>query len=628
MGTWEGGCEDDEEEFQGRPDQGYTPETCRRWPTDTGCLVIFVFSMLLLVYFLVFAGIRGHPFEQEALKDYQGQVCGITEAVALRPYLFFCRDVKQEDRLNLDSPICVRKCPESQFTSHFCTTDGQNMSQVSDYPTTHSVGSVCMPVSESHNKVVARVVRGRQGARFLVLLRNILDRMWPIVISGFVAVALGSCQVFLLRRFGLGVVWLGLGCMAGIPFLYGIDVMVNASYEGKNGALFTSSKSPSLVMGLVICLASLAFAGFVHSERRNLLLCRPCLRAAVECIVDTVDLIVEPFVSCTIRCTLFVVLLGGFLLLLCVGEWTEEEVVLPWPLSLFAVFFMLASLWVMEVCVALSQFVIAYVAEEWFFASLYGTEDRVPWMPARAYKTALRYHLGSLALGALVVPLAKLPRAVLHSVSEASESERCGWLEGSCGCCIRAYRELLRGLGRTAYMELALDSLSFQKAAKQSVAVMSREDDDASRYTSANYLIELGLTGGIAAFCMLVTHGICLWIPPFNDPHSEYFVPDPWTLDVIAGLICFAVALHFMLVIAHVSENLLYCCAVERVRHPLGTLAVEVEEGMLRKLIPCSSSRAERYDPSRDRRFAARHEHNRALFEAVARRSVGGTTTD
>lgn len=579
-----------------RPDQGLTPLNCKRRTTDMSWLVLFIGCMCFLASSVLYAAVRGSLAEYFGFTDYSGHICGVSESVVGEPYVYMCRD--SGSGLDEDHPICVTGCPRSADSKTFCPGGvGGASRSVNDYPTKPYAGKLCMPINRALKDILTAKISGTPGTKFFLIVAEILEDIWPLAISAVVAVLLGFVHLFLLRRFGMCFVWMGFLAMTGVPLLLGIK-LISASYTGSlDDVVIFGDEQGAYVAGLLMCSFSLVLSCLVLCSYQDLLLARMTTKAAVECILDTLGLLVEPFIALAIRVFMFVNLTLGFLLLSSSEGWQWEGFAFSGPLPLFMVLYIVAALWVLQVCSALSQYIAAFVTEEWFFATYNAvvfSKDVDPAVMRKAYYSGLRYHLGTLACGACVLPLVRGPRALLGFVAQASQrmDNAVGrFINRCCICCIEFYYRRLECLNRSAYFDVALNSLPLQPAAVHALAVLSDDATDVLSMHGAAWLIELGGAGGVTAVCVGLTHLMCKHFPPFSDPASPFNVANPILIDLVTAVICYPIAAMFLAVVVHVSDCILFCCAVERARNPVRSLLEDAGTGLLSRFNVCASER-------------------------------------
>jgi hypothetical protein len=142
--------------------------------------------------------------------------------------------------------------------------------------------------------------------------------------------------------------------------------------------------------------------------------------------------------------------------------------------------FIFGCLWSVAFLLSCNEFVIVVSAATWYFSNkTIPDDDGIPgdsevwkgfyWIPL--------YHLGSLAIGSLMITLVWLIRAVFEYVAEKiqyTESQNaCGNCLLSCiRCVLTCFDHWLRYLTKNAYIYLAISSESFCSSALNSFILM------------------------------------------------------------------------------------------------------------------------------------------------------------
>lgn len=141
----------------------------------------------------------------------------------------------------------------------------------------------------------------------------------------------------------------------------------------------------------------------------------------------------------------------------------------------------LAALWISQLCLACQNLIIAGAVADWFFTRYvtsnwllfvdyydcsYHIRDksRLGWPVARSVGYAIRYHLGSLAFGSLLIALMKLVRMLFNYLERKlrNSTTTCfgliPCLTCFCKCCLYCFEKFLQGLCSNAYIEMGKPS--------------------------------------------------------------------------------------------------------------------------------------------------------------------------
>lgn len=140
-------------------------------------------------------------------------------------------------------------------------------------------------------------------------------------------------------------------------------------------------------------------------------------------------------------------------------EYVESSV-----LKHMTIYYLVALIWVSEFIFACSQMAIAGAVAYWYFKI--PTDSPVQ----KASCKLVKYHLGSVAKGSLLITLFKIPRLILtylYAKMKAKKGEsgcaECGLK--CCICCFYLLEKFIRYLNHNAYTVIAIESLNFCPAA-------------------------------------------------------------------------------------------------------------------------------------------------------------------
>ncbi|KAG5897477.1 hypothetical protein JTB14_031103 [Gonioctena quinquepunctata] len=145
-----------------------------------------------------------------------------------------------------------------------------------------------------------------------------------------------------------------------------------------------------------------------------------------------------------------------------------------WVKGMWWVYF-IGLIWTSEFIMACQQMVIAGTVAHWFYRHKYKDNDHLCY----ATRKLIKYHLGSMALGSLVITIFKIPRLILMYLHEkwkfgkekGSECASCGLK--CCICCFYCLEKFIRYLNHNAYTVIAIDGSHFCKAAGTAFEVLT-----------------------------------------------------------------------------------------------------------------------------------------------------------
>ena len=140
----------------------------------------------------------------------------------------------------------------------------------------------------------------------------------------------------------------------------------------------------------------------------------------------------------------------------------------------YMMYFMIFGIvWLLAFVIAVNEFVIIVSAVTWYYSDkTVPDDDGIPgdsdvWY---GFKWAFKYHMGSIALGSLMLACIWIIRAIMEYIGkkmqDASGDNGCTKCLVSCmRCCIACFDRFIRFVNRNAYIYIAITSNSFCSSA-------------------------------------------------------------------------------------------------------------------------------------------------------------------
>jgi hypothetical protein len=398
--------------------------TCTDWP----CLIIFLGYLGFMVYIMVYAYQNGDMNKLTNGVDFQGNVCG-SDKTAEFPYLYWCGQsnsfVGFPASLNLELPICVKKCPdEDSETMNMCpkllpstqTTDPETpeyggqaytvkttfttevMEQPS-YPTRSLAKRYCVPntIADMANVTAAKglmeqIEQGPMSSKafqFAQAASSLHNNYKLLIGMGFFAIFLSYAYLLTLRVFAKPLVYGCLAVLSGGVIICSISLLVvtfvedlhryNPLYHymsAKDCQIWCSVISAvGLIVGVLIGVVIFCFHEVIQTAVG-------CIEAATECMFGMPTMLLEPLVGSVLKIGQFMVLMGGLVALMSTGEishssisisgtdvsgiartveWNDKQQGYLWA-YIFGMF------WILEYSDALQNFVISYAVVLWYYS--------------------------------------------------------------------------------------------------------------------------------------------------------------------------------------------------------------------------------------------------------------------
>lgn len=135
-----------------------------------------------------------------------------------------------------------------------------------------------------------------------------------------------------------------------------------------------------------------------------------------------------------------------------------------------------AFLWIVNFVIALGQCTLAGAFASYYWA--FHKPADIPMFPVCAsFMRALRYHIGSLAFGALILTLVQIIRMILEYIDHKTRSgqNRCARFLLCClKCCFWCLEKFIKFLNRNAYIMIAIYGKNFCVSAKNAFMLLMR----------------------------------------------------------------------------------------------------------------------------------------------------------
>lgn len=593
---------------------GATPlNNTNRACTDSPCVLVLLAALggFGMLYAAGASAGKLKPFG--GLKNYEGETCGQD---GRGQFIYFCTTQSQLI-LDISHQVCVDRCPSDSDDNvgAICSQNPAFGAASHTYGTTPLFNILCLPNGSPYvDQVLAAFGNNVLTEEALKLIAAFSHR--EIMALAAVASALASFAFLIaLRFFTQLLVWICLFLMLVVPASLGIAVLVSArlaSGEAVEARRFLSSGDPQvdLVIGIVLQVMSLAMLCIICCLRRQVELAVNSVKEACSCILEMPGLLLEPWFSLIGKVVVFIPGVLGFVGLLISGA-GEHTLDFTKPSSFFSldtthvlmlVLYTILFIWVMELMHSISQFVVIYVAEAWYFngskhsifSCFVGSEM------LRGYYDAITCHLGSLIYGSIVLTCCRLVRYVVEAGTRAAKSSRntvMYLLCCICRCCASCLEGVARYISRFAYMDVAMNASNYCEAAVHASQLILSSGVGLAVLESTLWLFTFCGIGGSA-----IASGAAVWLlvtslPKYSDPTSSTYVEDEQSVILAAAIIGCLVAFPILHVLDTVADTMFYCNAAGTKRDELAaasekdTLLLQEqqprEESIFTKCIEC-----------------------------------------
>ncbi|XP_073522705.1 choline transporter-like protein 1 isoform X1 [Phyllobates terribilis] len=225
------------------------------------------------------------------------------------------------------------------------------------------------------------------------------------------------------------------------------------------------------------------------------------------------------------------------------------------PLQYMWWYHLVGLIWISEFILACQQMTIAGAVVTYYFTR---NKKDLAFTPILASVNRLiRYHLGTVAKGAFIITLVKIPRMILmyiHSQLKGKENACARCMLKSCICCLWCLEKCLTYLNQNAYTATAINSTNFCTSAKDALVILV---ENALRVATINTVGDFVLfLGKILIVSATGLAGILLL-----NYQRDYTV---WVLPlIIVCLFAFLVAHCFLSIYEMVVDVLFLCFAID-----------------------------------------------------------------
>ncbi|XP_078532800.1 choline transporter-like protein 1 isoform X2 [Lissotriton helveticus] len=225
------------------------------------------------------------------------------------------------------------------------------------------------------------------------------------------------------------------------------------------------------------------------------------------------------------------------------------------PLQYMWWYHLVGLVWISEFILACQQMAIAGAVVTYYFTR---DKSHLPFMPILgSVNRLLRYHLGTVAKGAFIITLVKVPRMILmyiHSQLKGKENACARCMLKSCICCLWCLEKCLSYLNQNAYTATAINSTNFCTSAKDAFVILV---ENVLRVATINTVGDFVLfLGKILIVCSTGLAGVMLL-----NYQRDYTV---WVLPlIIVCLFAFLVAHCFLSIYEMVVDVLFLCFAID-----------------------------------------------------------------
>ncbi|CAE8604889.1 unnamed protein product [Polarella glacialis] len=543
--------------------------------------------------------------------DWKGSICGVDDAVKNEPFLFWCSPGDSTDEITLLDGICVEKCPSNDFTFHWCPGPAMPFEVRTYADSSHATQEVIVGMRRNLTEKPAYRSTEAFGYCFphqnLVLLQGVLQRThvasfnkqvilaaqgasdnWHFLVGVAVAcIIIGYMFLFVLYH-GFDKLIYGLVVATHITLLGFSSTMLYVSFHEEHN-LFRTYLSQALSQAVAWMFAGLGFtvwalfALLCFNGREAMAVTIDSVKATCEVIGAVPTILLQPLVHS-------IVVLGALLSMIYGLAWllsTGKIVALGEPMEQGGIqisgmhrslefsnyqlaciaYWMFGLVWVFETLNALGQFAISHAV-----VSYTCLEDQDWFLMLTGYFIGIVYHLGTLAFGGFVVACLKIVALLLSFVVRQTRDEfgvQSALGQVLCCCCMYVFiccEQVLTMVNELVYTDIALQSSGYIEAVNNVVRIAAGNPITyASIKASATIVRVLGVTmigvgGTFLSYQLLSSSALHKQLDSvFENSSSMLVTSNILGTTIASGIVCFYVAIAFMMVFYQTTYSLMYC---------------------------------------------------------------------
>ncbi|CAA6655656.1 unnamed protein product [Spirodela intermedia] len=424
------------------------------------------------------------------------------------------------------------------------------------------------------NILIDRAIH-RPSTRILLYVADI-GKAWPVLIvcGAMLPLFLSIIWLLMIRHFVSAMTWITVGLFNsslyhGLDFLAGwigndaISAVIGESdpYYTVTGRELNHMRAVAVLMTLVMIVAILSSIAIV----RRILMATSVLKVAAKVIGEVQALIIFPTLPYVILVIFFMFWASAALHLFSSGQIIRNECNVNCcsydlksnrhkytpHITVAILFHLFGCFWVTQFIIASSSTVIAGSVASYYWTR--GEVSEIPFLPVfSSLKRFLRYSIGSVALGSLIVSIVESIRFILESIRRRlkfSDTVSESWMgratSFSSQCCLGCIEWTIKSVNRNAYIMIAITGKGFFKASSIATGLIM---NNILRIGKVNVIGDVILFLGklcISLFCTVFAF-LMLDNHKFKSAHNKVSSPlfpvlVCWALGYIVATLFFAV---------------------------------------------------------------------------------------
>ncbi|XP_051159972.1 choline transporter-like protein 1 isoform X2 [Leptopilina boulardi] len=547
------GCGDDKVEPSSPDDEETSDDVNQVFSNDRSCtdilaLIIFIIVLCAFGYFMIAAAKKGDIHRVINGYDDCANICGRITSKETDPQ-FRCKGADMKNK-----PYLLVNVGADGVKSRTCVT---NCTNSPDYVT---FLNRCIPkkITDSAGSLIKSL-----GLKdfFHEATRDLSQAWRELVYLLLIALAISLVILIAFRYMVQYVIYIVLSgavvvCIGGTTYLwlawYHEKKAVDKGLIHEDDASTTDYFVYAIIMSIVTVITILV----VLVMRKRIALVVQLFREAGKAVYSMPALLLQPIY------TYLMVLLTVFAWVYCMiliesaGDlynntaknhlhYKKDIIIKVTRWYNIFIFFVMC-----EFFLGCQHMVVAGSVARWFFTR---DKKQLSLPVAKSTSTLIRFHLGTVSFGAMIIGIVRLLRTMLASVQKKLKKYDNDCTKGilwCCHCCLWCFECALKFLTRNAYIETAIYGCSFCTGGRKAFQALS---SNILRVAAINSVGDFVLfLGKVLVVALTVVAGIYLMQKKPNLQH-------PWVPILIAGIFAYVIAHVFISIYEMVIDTIFIC---------------------------------------------------------------------
>ncbi|CRK86752.1 CLUMA_CG000584, isoform A [Clunio marinus] len=480
--------------------------------TDTPAIFVCIIFVIVLFSFVTYAYLNGSIYRFINGHDDCGNICGIKN---------------EENPYEGCGASCVKSCD--------------------DFPGYFEVGNRCL-FKESEFKIKENF--------FEKVAEDFRTSWFHILISVVVAMVFSYILLILFRyaaKYVIWVIYIAFVILMAILCIFSLAMFeAKKSKEGREKESAQNYLFVSVICGVI----ALVFGVTLLIVRKRIKFVIQLFKEASKALADVPMIVVEPLLTFITFVLTFIIFIYFTIIIASAGRpkrinygYGFEDVNFERDEVVKAAFVinLIAFSWFASFILGCQHFIIASTVCQWFFTR---TKTELNSPIKRAFSHLLRFHIGSVCLGSILLTIVKIIRIIAERINKSAKNSQSEFIQiaALCFICIVAQLEIFfQYLVRNGYIIVALDGTPLFDSGKKAFELMKKNLVDVVALNQiGDFVLVLG-----RLFVVLISGFVCFELTM----ELNY----PWIPITLAVIFSFLVVHCFMTVFEMTLDTIFIC---------------------------------------------------------------------